>query len=60
MKDMQRADVVLIASMRSLGIAAPSKAFAAETMHGDAMHKGMKKYKAMMNKDSMRKDPMLK
>ena len=58
MKITQRAAIALIASTLSLGIAASSTTFAADAMHGDAMHKTMKKHKAMMKKDLMHKDAM--
>ena len=60
MKNSQRAAVALIASALSLGFTVPSTVFAADAMHGDAMHKGMTKHKGMMKKDAMHKEMMHK
>jgi pentapeptide MXKDX repeat protein len=59
MKHSRHAAVLLIASALSIGLAVPSS-FAADAMHGDMMHKGMKKHNGAMKKDSMHKGTMQK
>ena len=57
MNNSQRVAIALLASTLCLGPAA-APAFAADPMHGDAMH--MKKHKGMMKKSMTHKDPMKK